>query len=222
MKYSIFIIEDDITIRNELSTLLSAYKYQVSIIENFETAAEDVISQSPHLVLLDLNLPGADGFSICREIRKSSQVPIIIVTSRDSDMDELMSLHLGADQFISKPYNVQILLAKINALINRAYPAEASHIVRYEDISLDFSRCVVLNKEKEVELTKNEMRILQLLIEKQGHIVSRDEIMNALWQTDSFIDDNTLTVNINRLRGKLNGVGSGDLIKTRRGLGYSL
>ncbi|MDR1292497.1 MAG: response regulator transcription factor, partial [Clostridiales Family XIII bacterium] len=170
----------------------------------------------------DINLPRYDGFHICRELRRESNVPIIVVTSRSSEADELMSMNLGADNFVTKPYNTDILLAKISALLNRAYDAGAAQSLRFGDLTLDTGKSEAGFGGQSVELTKNELRILLLLIERQGNIVSREDMMEALWQTDAFVDDNTLTVNINRLRKKLGGIGATDILKTKRGQGYSL
>ena len=174
----------------------------------------------PHLILLDINLPQFDGYHICREIRRQGEVPIIMVTSRDSEVDELMSMNLGADDFITKPYHTQILLAHIAAILKRTYHRESSRMLEHKGVSLDLSKSVVSFEGKQVELTKNEMRILHLLMENKGNIISRDEIMNDLWQSDEFVDDNTLTVNINRLRRKLEEVGVHQFLITKRGQGY--
>jgi DNA-binding response OmpR family regulator len=220
---SILIVEDDRTIRQELRCLLEKYRYKVIAAEDFSDVTALALAENPHLILLDLNLPFYDGYHICRELRKHSEIPIIVVTSRDSEMDELMSLSLGADHFVTKPYNTQILIARIEALLKRAYgDAGAPALMRFDDLSLDVGRCTAARPGRSVELTKNESRILQALMENGGAVVSRDDIMHALWQTDAFVDDNTLTVNINRLRRKLGEIGAGDRIKTRRGQGYSL
>ncbi|MDR1136041.1 MAG: response regulator transcription factor [Clostridiales Family XIII bacterium] len=216
------IIEDDKTIRHELKALLEKYRYTVIAVDEFCDAADLAISLRPHLILLDLSLPFLDGHQICRDIRKRSDIPIIIVTSRDNELDELMSISLGADYFVTKPYNTQILIAKISNLLNRVYAGGAASEIRFGELSLDLGRSTAAYRGQTVELTKNELRILQLLLENGGVIVSRDEIMNALWQTDTFVDDNTLTVNINRLRGKLAVIGAHGILKTRRGQGYSL
>jgi DNA-binding response OmpR family regulator len=216
------IVEDDKTIRNEMKILLEKYKYEVAVAEDFEDVAGFALAQSPHLILLDINLPYYDGFHICRELRKRCKIPIIIVTSRNSEMDELMSLNLGADHFVSKPYNTQILLAKIATLLSRAYDQENSRLLHCGGLSLDIGKSEAEFNGKTVDLTKNELRILQLLFESQGGVVSRDDMMNSLWQTDSFVDDNTLTVNINRLRKKLAEIGAEGMLKTKRGQGYSL
>jgi DNA-binding response OmpR family regulator len=216
------LIEDDKTIRQELRSLLEKYGYETMATDEFSGAVDFALAQNPHLILLDINLPFYDGFHICRELRKRSNIPIIVVTSRDSEMDELMSMNLGADHFVTKPYNTQILLAKIAALLGRAYDAGASRLIRFGGLVLDMDRSAVSFQEQSVELTKNELRILRLLMENEGRIVSRDDIMVALWQTDAFVDDNTLTVNIGRLRAKLAEIGVRDLLKTKRGQGYSL
>lgn len=220
--YRIMIVEDDRTIRQELKSLLEKYRYDVMAVEEFHGVADSVLASEPHLVLLDLNLPVSDGHQICRDIRKRSDIPIIVVTSSESEIDELMSMTLGADYFVSKPYNTQILIAKISNLLNRAYGSGGSSEISFGGLSLDIGRGAASYCGSSVELTKNEMRILQILIENRGAIVSRDEIMNALWQTDAFVDDNTLTVNINRLRGRLGEIGARSVLKTRRGQGYSL
>ena len=162
-----------------------------------------------------------DGYYICREIRKESEIPIIIVTSRDSEMDELMSMNLGADDFVTKPYNTAILLARIAALLKRASGSTASStILKYKDFELNLSNASITYKDKELELTKNEVKILSCLIESKGAIVSRDSLIEYLWKSDYFVDDSTLTVNITRLRRKLEGIGIENAIETRRGLGY--
>jgi DNA-binding response OmpR family regulator len=220
--YKILIIEDDQTIRQQLKNLLEKYGYEVITISDFSDAANSALAQQPHLIILDLNLPVFDGYHICREIRSTSTVPIVVVTSRDSEMDELMSLNLGADYFITKPYNTQILIAKIEALLGRTYESDAAKVISFNDLSLDLAKGQAGRGAKQVELTKNEARILQLLISHQGRIISRDDIMDALWQNDTFVDDNTLTVNVNRLRKKLAVIDAEQLLRTRRGQGYSL
>jgi DNA-binding response OmpR family regulator len=219
---SILIVEDDKTIRRELKTLLERYGYTVIVTDDFQDVVGLALAEKPHLILLDINLPQYDGFHICRELRRSSNIPIIVVTSRNSEADELMSMNLGADNFVTKPYNTDILLARISALLNRAYDSGVVQPVRFGDLVLDIGKSEAAYGDRTIELTKNEFRILLLLVERQGNIVSREDIMDALWQTDAFVDDNTLTVNINRLRRKLGEIGAGDLLKTKRGQGYSL
>jgi DNA-binding response OmpR family regulator len=219
---SILIIEDDTILRRELGILLEKHGYTVIVTDDFKNIVEFALSQNPHLILLDLNLPFHDGHYLCKELRKRSKIPIIVVTGNDSEADELMSLNLGADNFITKPYNTRILLAKIAALLNRVYEIDVSTTLRFGELLLDVGRGTLIYRGNGAELTRNELRILQLLMENRGRIASRDDIMNALWQSDAFVDDNTLTVNINRLRRKLEALGAKDLLKTRRGQGYSL
>lgn len=216
----IFIIEDDRKIRNELQSLLGRYGYNSVSTVNFDNTVEEVLAAKPHLVLLDINLPVFDGYYICREIRKKSNVPIIMVTSRDSDVDELMSMNLGADDFIAKPYNAQILLARISSVLKRVYDVDNTKTIEHNGLVLDIAKSNADYNGTEIELTKNEMKILYLLMKNSGKIISRDEIMNELWQSDEFVDDNTLTVNINRLRKKLEGAGVYDYLVTKRGQGY--
>lgn len=217
-----FIVEDDAKIRNELTLLLRKYGYECFSSDDFANMPQVIFDCRPQLVLLDLNLPVYDGYYLCREIRRTSQIPIIIVTSRDSDADELMSMSLGADDFVTKPYNTQILLARIASVLKRAYPEQPNDVLLHRGLELDVSRGLARFQGHEVELTKNELRILRLLICNKGRILSRDEIMNDLWQSEEFVDDNTLTVNINRLRRKLEGIGVTDYLTTRRGQGYTV
>lgn len=215
----IFLVEDDARISKELASLLGKYGYECQTAQNYENMVDAILAAQPHLVLLDINLPMYDGYYICRELRKRSGVPIIVVTSRDSDSDELMSMNLGADDFITKPYNTQILLARIAAVLARAYQQEGQSI-EHNGLRLSLGDGKIYCGEQQAELTKNEQRILHLLMASKGQVVSREEMMNALWQSDEFVDDNTLTVNINRLRKKLAQVGREDYLITRRGMGY--
>lgn len=218
----IFIIEDEDKIRTELCTFLNRYGYEASYSLNFENIVEEVMKEKYHLILLDINLPYYDGYYICREIRRRSSVPIMVVTSRDSEVDELMSMNLGADDFITKPYNTQILLARISSIIRRTYNNSDSEILEYRGLLHNLSTSEVEYNDKKIELSKNESKILYVLIKNKEKIVSRNEIIEALWQSDEFVDDNTLTVNINRLRKKLEEIGAIDYLKTKRGQGYIL
>ena len=222
LKKKIFIIEDDEKIRNELCTFLNKYGYEAIYLLDFEHVIDEVLREKYHLILLDINLPFFDGYHICREIRKKSSVPIIVVTSRDSEVDELMSMNLGADDFITKLYNTQILLARISSLLRRTYNNQESEILEYNNLQLDLSKSEVKYKDNKIELSKNESKILYVLIKNKEKIVSRNDIIEALWESDEFVDDNTLTVNINRLRKKLEEIGAIDFLKTKRGLGYIL
>ncbi len=219
----IMIVEDHPKIREELAALLQRYGYDTCAPAAFDHIVEDILQARADLILLDINLPLFDGYYICREVRKSSSVPIIMVTSRDSETDELMSMNLGADDFITKPYNTQILLAHIASVLKRAYrsPEEAAEL-SWNGVALSLSRSIARCGGQEAELSKNETRILHLLIRNHGAIVSRDTIMNELWQSNEFVDDNTLTVNINRLRKKLSEIGAPDYIVTKRGQGYTV
>lgn len=216
----IFLVEDDPKIREELTTLLEKYGHSCCSSNDFTNMLDAILKSGAELLLLDINLPVFDGYHICRELRKVSDLPIIIVTSRDSDVDELMSMNLGADDFITKPYNTQILLARINSVLNRAYNNRSAKVVSHNGVSLDLATSIVSNGERQAELTKNELRILHLLMTNSGSILSRDELMNDLWQSDEFVDDNTLTVNINRLRKKLEEIGITGYLITKRGRGY--
>lgn len=216
----IFIVEDDKNIREELLTFLSKYGYICEGPNGFENIVEDILSGSPDLVLLDINLPVFDGYYICREVRRQSDVPIIVVTSRDTELDELMAMNLGADDFITKPYNTQILLAHISSVLKRSSRETVTDRIDCNDFAINLSRSSVEYNGAEYELTKNELKILAFLYENRGTIVGRDELMTQLWNSDMFIDDNTLTVNINRLRKKLEDAGLGHVIQTKRGRGY--
>lgn len=214
----IFIVEDDIKIRNELTVFLKNNGYDCKSSDNFKDMIQEIMKETPDLLLLDINLPDIDGYHICREIRKQSEMPIIVVTSKDTDMDELMSISFGADDFITKPYNTQILLARIQRLLSRLHQESKQVVV--EGVKLNLSDASLTYKDRVVELTRNEVRILDLLMTKAGTIVSRDDLMDALWQSNVFVDDNTLTVNINRLRKKLETIGIHEFLKTKRGQGY--
>lgn len=219
---TVFLIEDDAQIRNELTVLLERNEYQVIAGTRFDALVEEALAASPDIVLLDLGLPHVDGHVVCRELRERSDVPIIIVTSRDNDLDELMSMNLGADDFITKPYSPHILLARMATVLRRTHKAPADSTLAYQGIELDPSKCLVSVRGKTAELTRNEMRILQILMQNAEHIVPREVIQQELWQSDQFIDDNTLTVNVNRLRSTLAAIGADDLLHTKRGQGYYL
>ena len=222
-KTNILIIEDHELIQKELAIFLEKYGYQVTVPQQFDTVVNDCLKEDIDLILLDINLPVFDGYYICREVRNHSDVPIIVVTSRNSEIDELMSMNLGADDFITKPYNTQILLARITALLKRTKKvSEEENIIKCRGLEVFLNRSVALYQGHEIELSKNEMKILYTLIKREGSIVSRDQLMEALWQSNEFIDDNTLTVNINRLRKKLETIGLEQFITTKRGQGYMI
>lgn len=221
MKAKIMIVEDHEPIRNELKILLSKYGYEIIALDRFDTVVEDCLREDVDLILLDINLPFY-GYYVCRTIREKSEVPIIVVTSRDSEMDELMSINLGADDFVTKPYNTQILLARISAMLKRTQKETVNDSLQYKGLKLQLNNSTVIYKDHEIELSKNEIRILYTLLQHKENIVSRDQLMESLWQSNEFIDDNTLTVNINRVRKKLEAAGLKDFIKTKRGQGYMI
>jgi len=222
--YRILIIEDNPRIRRELTVFLEGNGFDCIVPQSFEKIVEETDFQAVHLVLLDINLPGVDGFYLCRKIRAISDVPIIVVTSRDTELDELMAMNLGADDFVTKPYHPQILLARIASVLKRAYHEKNTDRDRVNCGVFDLllTRSVILYQGKETELTKNELRILSTMQDHLGEIVSREMLMTQLWNSDLFVDDNTLTVNVNRLRSKLADIGLSDVIETRRGQGYLL
>lgn len=222
-KAKILIVEDDEKLRNELQIFLNKNGYEAFILEKFDNAVQDILNQNADLILLDINLPFTDGEYICKEIRKVSQVPIMMVTSRDNEIDELLSLNYGADQYITKPYNIQILLAKINGLLKRSQNTDSNTTkIDCKDFILDVSKSMIEKEGKQLELTKNELKILHYLVQKRGQIVAREEIMDYLWDNQSFIDDNTLTVNMTRLKNRLEEIGLHNMIQTKRGQGYIL
>ena len=216
----IFIVEDEMEIRRELSTLLQKYGYSFESSTDFAHITKNILEAKADLVLLDINLPYQDGYMICREIRKQSDIPIIVLTSRNTDFDELMSLNIGADDFISKPYNAQVLIARIQKILKRTYEAQANSVLIHKGVTLNLLKATVVYGDKEVDLTKNELGILRLLIVNKGNVIPRDAIIDELWQSDEFIDENTLNVNIVRLRKKLSEIGVPDYLETKRGLGY--
>ena len=219
----ILIIEDDEKLRCELETFLNKNGFVATSLKKFDNAVEDILKIQADLLLLDINLPYTDGEFICKEIRKTSNVPIIMVTSRDSEMDELLSLNYGADQYVTKPYNIQILLAKIVGLLKRNQNAGNNpDKIDCGEFVLNTAGRIIEKEDNKVELTKNEYKILEYLVLHRQQVISRDEIMDYLWKSEEFVDDNTLNVNIKRLRTKLEELGLIDQIETRRGQGYLL
>ena len=219
----ILIVEDDKKLRKELETFLTKHGFIAKGLEKFDNTIQDILNENADLILLDINLPYTDGEFVCKEVRKTSDVPIIMVTSRDNEIDELMSLNYGADQYVTKPYNIQILLAKINGLLKRNKKSDKKmQEIDCDGFKLNIAERVIKKDDRKIELTKNEYTILYYLCINRGRIVSRDEIMDYLWESEEFIDDNTLSVNIKRLRGKLEELGLIDRIETRRGQGYLL
>lgn len=220
----IYIVEDDEPIRRELADILARAGFEVEACESFEHVSRDILAAAPDLVLLDLTLPVKDGQHICHEVRHESEVPIIVLTSRTTEIDEVMAMTLGADDFVPKPYSARVLVARINALLRRTATAGERSTVVHKGLELDLARSAVTNTQTgdSTELTKNELRILSLLLSRAGKIVSRSAIMQDLWDSDAFVDDNTLTVNINRLRTTLEIIGIKGYLTTHRGQGYSV
>ena len=216
------VIEDDPVIRDELALLLSNEGYQAAVVTEFTNVAIQVSEHDPDLILLDLNLPVRDGLSLCADIRKAAPTPIIIVTSRDSTADELRALSLGGDDYITKPYNIPVLLARIKAVLRRASGTAEPDTLEASGLTLHLTQGTASAGGNSVELTRNELKILSHLMTHAGKIVSRTDLIEVLWESQIYIDDNTLSVNVTRLRGKLAEIGLPDLIKTRRGLGYQL
>ena len=218
----IFVVEDETEICKELSVLLQKYGYAYEISTDFAHITDHILKAEADLVLLDINLPYQDGYTICREIRKQSDIPIIVLTSRNTDFDELMSLNIGADDFISRPYNAQVLIARIQKILKRTYEAQVNSVLIHKGLTINLLKATASYGDKEVDLTKNELGILRLLVVNKGNVIPRDAIIDELWQSDEFIDENTLNVNIVRLRKKLSEIGAPDYLETKRGLGYKV
>lgn len=219
--YKILIVEDDSTITAVLKRTLEKWGYEAETISDFGRVGEEFIRCSPDLVLLDISLPFFDGYYWCQEFRKTSQVPIIFISSASDDMNLVMAVNMGADDFIAKPFGGEVLIAKMQALLRRTYDfAEAVPVLEHRGAFLNTGEQIFVYQENKIELTKNEYRILLALMKDKGKVVSREKLMERLWETDSFVDENTLTVNVNRLRRKLEAAGLKDFIRTKFGVGY--
>ena len=222
--YNITIIEDDPEVREELKILLQNSGYKINIITDFENVEKQVLESETHLVLLDVNLPNKNGYEICSKIRAKSNIPIIFVTSRNNSMDELNGIMIGGDDYIEKPYNVPILLARIQNLLNRTYSnkKEESNVIEYKNIKIDIFKSQVIFNGKEIELTKTELKVLYYLFTYTDRIIARTDIIDFLWDNEIYADDNSLSVVITRIREKLKELGIENLIETKRGQGYKL
>ncbi|WP_010294674.1 response regulator transcription factor [Clostridium senegalense] len=220
--FKILIVEDDLDLSNQLTIHLNKWGHNSKAVGNFQNILPEFKAFNPNLILLDVNLPFYDGFYWCNEIRKISKVPIIIISSRDSNMDIIMGVNFGADDYISKPFSFDVLLAKVNAILRRSYnfTSDSNDILVHNDVTLDLTQGIVYYNDQSIELTKNELKIISILMKYNKQIVSRDKIMEKLWDSSCFVDDNTLTVNVNRLRGKLKELGLENFIETKRGIGY--
>ncbi|HWO77836.1 MAG TPA: response regulator transcription factor [Bacillus sp. (in: firmicutes)] len=218
----IMIVEDEKTIRDMLGESLAKWGFEVVTADEFEDVLQVVISEKPHLILLDINLPSFDGFYWCSKIREFSKVPVIFISSRDSAMDMVMAMNMGGDDFIQKPFDTNVLIAKINALLRRSYSYMdiEPNVLEHNGVILDLKDWEIIYQGNKADLTKTEFIILRLLMQQKGTVVNRTKMMRSLWKDESFIDDNTLTVNITRLRKKLAELGKDDFISTKRGEGY--
>ncbi|MEX5398451.1 response regulator transcription factor [Streptococcus sp. ZJ93] len=223
MKQKILIVEDDVVIRQLVAKHLRNWNYEVAESEDFQLILEQVEAFQPHLILMDIGLPFFNGYYWCQEIRKISRVPILFLSSRDQPMDIVMAINLGGDDYVIKPFDMTVLLAKIQGLLRRSYDFLGEQTVLiFEEIRLDLKSMQVSYAGMSEDLTKNEFQILRILFERPQAIVSREELMKELWNSDLFVDDNTLTVNVGRLRRKLAGMGLQDVIVTKKGIGYGL
>lgn len=221
--YKIMIVEDDEVISTTLKKHLEKWEYDVFCVQDFHHVLESFIEFSPDLVLLDIYLPSFDGYHWCQEMRKISQVPIIFISSANENMNIVMAMNMGGDDFINKPFDLNVMTAKIQAILRRTYSfSKEFHILSYQNVILDLHDASLIYQDQKLSLTKNELKILELMFEKPEMIISRDEIMNYLWEDHQFVDDNTLSVNVNRLRKKLDDIGLNHLINTKKGMGYIL
>ena len=215
------IIEDDLSIANELKEILENAGYLAEVTEEFSDILDQIKKEQPNLILLDINLPKINGEVLLQQIRKESNIPVIMVTSKNTEVDEVLSMSYGADDYITKPYNPTILLLRIGAVLKRG-EKNITDVILYHDLSIEIKKGIVKKSSEEIVLTKNEMIIFLYLYERMGSIVTRDELMTELWNNDEYINDNALTVNISRLRSKLRELGVEDAIETRKGQGYIL
>lgn len=219
--YKIMIIEDDMTIADILSKSLVQWGYQISIVEDFSTIMEQFCKEVPDLVLLDISLPFYNGYYWCTQIRKISKVPIIFISSNTSNMDIVMAINMGGDEFITKPFDMSVTLAKIQGMLRRTYSfASQTNVIEYKGLVLKIEEQTAWYQSYKIDLTKNEYRILHILMQNTGKVVTREELMKRLWDDEAFVDDNTLTVNITRLRKKLDDAGIKGIIHTKKGIGY--
>lgn len=222
MKYRIFIVEDDRVLAQELEKALSKWGFEVILAIDFEKILEEVVRTNPQVVLMDINIPYFDGFYWCSKIREVSHVPILFTSSRDSDMDIIMAMNTGGDEYLPKPFNLNVLVAKIQAIIRRTYEYAKgeTQLLECHGLMLNLEDASMRYQGNPVELTKNEFKILKLLIQNQGKLVSRENIMKKLWDDEVYVNENTLNVNVNRVRSKLEDIGLKDFITTKKGMGY--
>ena len=221
--HKILLVEDDEVIRQQVKKMLEQWGYEVVLVEDFMEVLSIFVKEEPQLVLMDIGLPLFNGYHWCQEIRKVSKVPIMFLSSRDQAMDIVMAINMGGDDFVTKPFDQNVLLAKIQGLLRRSYEfGKDQSLLEYMGVILNLKAMDLVYQGEVVSLTKNEFQILQVLFERSGNIVSREDLMKELWNSDFFIDDNTLSVNVARLRKKLEAVGLKDFIETKKGVGYGL
>ncbi|QHI72633.1 response regulator transcription factor [Aminipila terrae] len=219
--YRVLIVEDDFVIAESLMTHLGNWGFEVKYIENFKDVISEFTSYDPHIVLMDVTLPFFNGYHWCREIRQISSVPIVFISSAGDNLNIVMAMNMGGDDFIIKPFDLSVLTAKIQAIIRRTYSFQGrTNIIEHNGVLLNLGNATLIYEDKKIELTKNDFRLLQVLFEGAGKVVSRDSLMTRLWEDENFVDDNTLTVNITRLRKKLEEIGLEDYILTKKGIGY--
>ncbi|MBU3214655.1 response regulator transcription factor [Clostridium estertheticum] len=219
--YKILIVEDDPTISSILKNQLCKWGYEAEIIFDFNNVIDEFIKYDPQLVILDITLPFYNGFHWCMEIRKISRIPIIFASSASDNMNLIMAINMGADDFIAKPFDLNVIVAKIQALLRRTYSFQGQvNILESDGAVLNLGELTLTYKNDKLDLSKNEFKILQILLENKNNVVSRDDIMRKLWESDSFIDDNTLTVNVTRFRKRLEDIGLKEFIRTKKGIGY--
>ena len=219
--YKILIVEDDRVIADKMKEHLEQWDYEVSCVQDFKRVQEEYTAFDPQLVIMDIILPFYNGFHWCTQIRQISSVPILFLSSANDNMNIVMAMNMGGDDFVEKPFDLNVLTAKIQALLRRAYSCTGQlNVLEYRDVILNLNDAAVTFHGERMELTKNDFKILQILMENAGKIVKRDRIMERLWESDEFIDDNTLTVNLTRLRKKLESIGICDFIATKKGIGY--
>lgn len=221
--YKILIIEDDQGIAEGIQTRCQSWGFEVQCVKDFKDVLHTFVSFHPHLVLLDITLPFYDGFYWCSEIRKISKTPIIFISSATERMNMLMAMNMGGDDFVCKPFDIDVLLAKIHVLLRRTYDfSNENTVLEFHGALIDTDKQVVMYQAQQIALSKNEYLILICLVKNKGKVVSREKLMNALWQTDSFVDENTLSVNVNRLRKKLENAGMDHVIETKFKVGYMI
>lgn len=223
-QYRIYLVEDDRMLAEEIVRLLVKWGYDVRTVDKFDNILEEFLAVQPHVILMDINIPSFDGFYWCKKIREISGVPIIYISSRDSSMDVIMGMNNGGDDYLTKPFDNAILVAKLQAIIRRTYEysIRESHVLCCQGLTLQLEEGVASYNDKQCELTKNELKILKLLLENQGKIVTREALMRSLWDDAIYVNENTLTVNVNRVRFKLEELGLQSFITTKKGMGYAI